>query len=146
MTARVLALDIGDARIGVAISDPLGITAQPFSTIEQAGKRSIQNIIAIVAEQSVAKVIVGLPLELDGTVGPQAQKVQEYVGKLHAALERKFGKDKIELLYWDERLTTVAAQRVVAGSGLKNRDCRSALDRISAALILEGYLSGNAQN
>ena len=136
-----MGLDIGDARIGVALSDPLRLTAQPFATIERIGKRSIREIVKVAEEQNARKVVVGLPLELDGNAGPQALKVREFAEEIKAALERRFGRDEIEMIYWDERLTTVAAQRVLAGSGLKNKDCSSALDRVSAALILEGYLS-----
>lgn len=135
-----MGLDIGDARIGVALSDPLGLTAQPFATVDQIGKRSIQRILEIVTEMQVTKLVVGLPLELDGTAGPQAEKSRDFGEKLRAAAERKFGRNKVEVVYWDERLSTVAAERALAGSGLKGLAGREALDRVAAAVILDGFL------
>jgi putative Holliday junction resolvase len=137
---RIMGLDVGDARIGVALSDVLGITSQPFCTVE-AGKRSVQRILQLIIEQNVGTVVVGMPLELDGKAGPQAQKVQTFLAHLRSALERRRELQEVDVETWDERLSTVAAKRVLAGSGLRDSECHSALDRISAALILESYLN-----
>lgn len=135
-----MSLDVGDVRIGIALSDPLGISAQPFSTIERKG-RYLNALIGIMTEQEVSKVIIGLPYELNGSLGPQGEKVQKFAAELRAALDRRGSLKDREIIFWDERLTTVAAKRVLAGSGLKNKDCHSALDRVSAALILDGYMN-----
>ena len=134
-----MALDVGDARIGVALSDPLGITAQPFASVDQNG-RSVRSIIKIIEEQNVREIVVGLPLELNGEVGTQAKKVEEFVAILRSALDRNRELKGMKIGFWDERFTTAEAKRVTAGSGLKNEESRAALDRVSATLILEGYL------
>ena len=134
-----MALDVGDARIGVALSDPLGITAQPFTSVEQNG-RSVRSIIKIIEDEHVGSIVVGLPLELNGSIGPQAEKVEAFVAVLRSALDRNRALKGLKIAFWDERFTTAEAKRVTAGSGLKDEQSRAALDRVSAALILEGYL------
>jgi len=135
-----MALDIGDARIGVAMSDPLGITAQPHSVIERSGQKSVQAVISLIEQNDVGTLLVGLPLELDGQKGPQAQKVEEFISQLRSAIERRVNLRGTEFVYWDERMTTVEAKRYLAGSKLKDRDSRAALDKIAATLMLEGFL------
>ncbi len=136
---RLLGIDFGDARIGLALSDPLGIFAQPLVTIENTGKRCLKDLAAIVREHTVGIVVTGFPLELDGSVGPQAKKVRKFHGRLEREL--KTADLGVEMILWDERLTTAQAERVITGSGLLNRERSSALDRISAALILESYMN-----
>ena len=81
-----------------------------------------------------------MPLELDGNKGPQAEKVEEFTRHIRSALERRVALQGIKIVYWDERMTTVEAKRYLAGSKLKDRDSRAALDKIAATLMLEGYL------
>ncbi len=135
----MLGLDVGDARIGVAISDPLGMFAQPLVSLERKNELAVSEVVKLVEEHAVSIVVIGLPLELNGNEGEQAKKVKTFAAKLKGGLEQSPA-NQTNLFFWDERLTTVQAERVIAGSGLKNRARREALDRISAAIILESFL------
>ena len=137
---RTMAIDIGDARIGVALTDPLGITSQPHATIERSG-RCILALIEIIKAKDVGTVVVGMPYELDGGFGPQARKVQEYATELHQACLRRNELKSVNIVFWDERMSTRAAARVMIGSGLKNKEASAALDQIAAAIVLDAYMS-----
>ena len=136
---KIMALDVGDARIGVALSDAMGFTAQPHSTVnrEPSDKRAYAELSQIVKAEDVKQLVVGLPLELDGTEGEQAKKVRKFVSAWQAS-DSELGALRVE--YLDERFTTAQAERVVVESGLKNKDKSAALDRVSAAIILQTYL------
>ena len=131
---RILAIDIGDRRIGVAVSDPTGLLARPFTIIQRkdAG-HDIQAISELVREHGAGRVIAGLPLSLDGNAGPQAEKVRRFVDKLTTSLN-------IPVELRDERFSTAAVheQRLEAGAGKKKR--RAPDDAEAAAVILQGYL------
>ena len=135
-----MGLDVGDARIGVAVTDPLAIFAQPLCSIERGKYTEVVDILKLIAEHGVRCVVIGYPLELSGNEGPQAGKVRGYAERLELSAKQTTGLEAVEFKLWDERMTTVQAQRVVIGSGLKDRDRRGALDRIAATLILESYL------
>jgi putative Holliday junction resolvase len=137
---KIMALDVGNARVGVAMSDAMQITAQPHCTIEIVGKKALREIAQIAVVNKVLKIIVGLPLELSGKEGDQAKAVKKFATDLQEILIANEASSKIEIIFWDERFTTKAAERVLIGSKLKNRERSAALDRISAALILEGYM------
>lgn len=139
--SRLMGLDVGDVRIGVALTDPAGILAMPHSNINASGNRAINEIIQLVRDKQVSQIVIGLPLELSGQVGTQAKKVQEFSEKLKIALSNNSLLNDIKIHYVDERLTSAQAERVVAGSGLKNKDRRQALDKIAATLILETHIS-----
>jgi putative Holliday junction resolvase len=131
---RCLGLDIGDRRIGVALSDPEGILASPLTIIERTeDSQALAAIIEIINKQDVGQVIVGLPRSLDGTLGGQAEKVREFAQKLA-------GQIKVPLEYRDERLTTVMAQRLKRASGGKKTRQKARYDAQAAALILQDYL------
>jgi putative Holliday junction resolvase len=131
---RNLGLDIGDRRIGVALSDAEGILASPFTIIERADdSKALAAIADIVSKQGVGRVIVGLPRSLDGTLGQQAEKVREFAHKLADNI-------KVPLEYRDERLTTVMAQRLKRASGGRKGRVKPRYDAQAAALILQGYL------
>ena len=134
-----MAIDHGDARIGLALSDSLGLFAQPLATIENKGKKSLSDILSIAAANQVSDIIVGLPYELDGSVGVQAQKVKKFADRRRSAISK--GDAEIGIIMWDERFTSAQAERIIAGSSLKNSDRHAAVDRVSAALLLESYLS-----
>lgn len=136
-----MGLDVGDVRIGVALTDPTCTLAMPHSNINASGNRAINEIIQLAREKQVSQIVIGLPLELSGKVGPQAKKVQEFSEKLKTALSNDSLLNSVKIHYVDERLTSAQAERVVSGSGLKNKDRRQALDKIAAALILETHLS-----
>ena len=132
MTAkRILALDIGDRWIGVAMSDPQGILASPLTIIDRTDEQSDINAIQTIIEQNqVGVVVVGLPLSMNGSLGPQAEKVRLFTEELSKHTE-------VPVEFRDERLTTVSAQRLMkeAKKSRKTRD-----DAIAAALILQSYL------
>ncbi len=128
---RILGLDIGDSRIGVALSDPQGILASPLTIINRTDdKAKIEAVIDIVRQNQVAQVIVGLPRSMDGGMSQQAEKVKTFVEELGKHIE-------VPLHLRDERLSTVSAQRLMREIK-KPRQARD--DAIAAALILQGYL------
>ena len=128
---RSLGLDIGDKRTGVALSDPLGILASPLTIIDRTdGKADITSILEIIEKNQVGRIIVGLPLSLDGSLSLQAEKVKNFTEELRTNTE-------IPIEYRDERLSTVTARRLMreAEKKPKSRD-----DAIAAAVILQSYL------
>ncbi|GAA0722106.1 Holliday junction resolvase RuvX [Clostridium malenominatum] len=131
---RILGLDIGDRTIGVAISDPLGLTAQGITTVKRKGiERDIEEIKNICFEYGVEKIVAGLPKNMNGTLGPQSEKVKSVC----EALETNLG---IEIIMWDERLTTVAAHRLMLEADLSREKRKKIVDKIAATYILQGYL------
>jgi putative Holliday junction resolvase len=131
---RILGLDIGDSRIGVAISDPVEIIATPLTVITRDDDNTaIAAIIHLVGQYDVKRIVIGLPYSLDGSIGRQANKVKDFVDKLSQSTSAR-----IELR--DERLSTVAAERLLRGAGNKKARKRSHLDAAAAAFILQGYL------
>lgn len=133
MVTRSLGLDIGDRRIGVALSDPDGVLASPLTIIERRGEAlDLESIDRLIKEYEVGRVIVGLPVSMDGSLGPQAEKVQDFTEKLRAAIGAS-------VKYRDERLTTVAAGRMLRQAAGKKRP-KTRDDAAAAALILQGYL------
>ena len=136
-----MALDVGDARIGVALSDALRMFAHPHSAVERTSeKKALAEILELVTKEDVSEIIVGVPHELSGAVGEQAKKVLVFIESLKAALIANPSLSDVQVKLWDERLTTAQAEKIIMGSKLKNRERSRALDRISAALILESYL------
>jgi putative Holliday junction resolvase len=132
---RILGLDIGGERIGLAISDEMGILASPLGMIRR-GKDVEQverELARYVAEYSPVKFVAGLPVGLSGREGPQAKSVREFT----EALVAKFD---LPLEYWDERLTTSIAERNMKGAGMRRRDRRDKVDAVAASVILQGYL------
>jgi len=131
---RILGLDVGDSRIGVAISDPVEIIATPLTVITRDDDNiAIAAIGQLVGQYDVKRIVIGLPYSLDGSIGRQANKVKDFVDKLSQSTSAR-----IELR--DERLSTVAAQRLLRGAGSKKARKRSHLDAAAAAFILQGYL------
>ena len=131
---RILGLDVGDSRIGVAISDPVEIIATPLTIITRdEDSAAIDAIGQLVGQYDVKQIVVGLPYSLDGSLGRQANKVKDFVDKLSQSTSAR-----IELR--DERLSTVAAERLLRGAGNKKARKRSHLDAAAAAFILQGYL------
>ena len=129
---RSLGLDIGDKRIGVALSDPQGILASPLTIIDCSHDRAdIESIIAIVSQNQVGQIIVGLPLSMDGSIGKQAEKVKAFTRELCNHTE-------VPVEFRDERLSTVSAKRLMQ-TVKKTRKTRHD-DAVAAALILQSYL------
>ncbi len=131
---RLMALDIGDRRIGVALSDPGQTLARGLQVIQcRFREKDIALIASLVKDHEVEKIIVGYPRRLDGTVGEQARKVEAYVAGLQEVVE-------IPIVLWDERLSTVRAQRAMIEAGKKRRERKQRLDAVAAAVILQDYL------
>lgn len=132
---RIMGLDVGDKTIGVALSDPLGWTAQGLKTVRRTGiKKDLQKLGEIIKEYDVKKIVVGLPKNMNGTIGPQCQKVLEF----NERLGKRFG--DIEIIQWDERLTTVAAERILIEADVGRKKRKEVIDKIAAVHILQGYL------
>ena len=131
---RTLGLDVGDRRIGVALSDPMGILASPLTIIERRDEdRDTEALIDLINQNEVKQVVVGLPLSMSGSVGHQAEKVQAFVEKLTQQTE-------IPVVLRDERLTTYSAQLLMREAHPKKMKKKTRDDAIAAALILQGYL------
>lgn len=136
---RSLGIDHGDARIGLAISDDLGMLAHPLETLVLKDIADpVAHIAAIVAREKIGTIVLGLPRNMDGTYGPAAEKVRAFAEKLRAAC----GDCAIKL--WDERLTTVAAQRSLHEAGRNVKQSRQVIDQVAAQLILQGWLDAQA--
>ena len=136
---RVLALDLGEVRIGLALSDPLGITAQPLGYLKRVGpKKDLAAIADLVREHGVETVVVGLPRLLSGVEGEKAVEAREVAGRL----ERRLG--GVRVVLWDERLTTVEAERTLVAGNVRRRRRRERVDSLAAALILQGYLEARS--
>ena len=133
---RVVALDLGSARIGVAVSDPGGVLASPYEVVPR-DERSHARLHAIVEETSAERVIVGLPLSLDGSHGPAARTVEAEVEELRAVLPAP-----VEL--YDERFTTVTAHQAMAAAGKRSKQRRDSVDAAAAAVLLQSWLDAHA--
>ena len=135
---RILALDVGARRIGLAVSDPLGITAQGLETLHRTNKRSdLARLESLLGEYQVAEIVVGYPLRMSGHPGAQAEKVSAFAEELR----RRFG---LPVHLWDERLTSAEANRVLRQSQISIRRRGLAVDRLAAVLILQNFLQSRA--
>ncbi|MBC7087227.1 MAG: Holliday junction resolvase RuvX [Tissierellales bacterium] len=131
---RILGLDIGEKRIGVALSDPLAMTAQGFKTINRVSmKKDIEEIEKIINDYEIKKIVVGLPLNMDGSIGDSCEIVKKFSEKLR-------NKFNLEIIYIDERLTTVSATRVLLEADVKRKNRKNVVDKIAASYILQSYL------
>ena len=134
---RILGLDYGSKTVGVAVSDPLGLTAQKVETIwrkqENKLRRTLARIEELIAEYEVEKIVLGFPKNMNNTVGERAEKALEF-GEM---LKKRTG---LEVIMWDERLTTVEADRTLIAAGVRRENRKQYLDGIAAVFILQGYL------
>ncbi|MCX7709899.1 MAG: Holliday junction resolvase RuvX [Clostridia bacterium] len=132
---RIMGIDFGDSRIGIAMSDPLGWTAQGLETIHWKGSwdKPIERIRQIAAEYKSERIVVGFPKNMNGTVGPRGEKTQEFIDALTKVVA-------VEIIKWDERLTTVAANKLMHATGVKTSKKKGIVDQIAAVYILQGYL------
>jgi putative Holliday junction resolvase len=133
--ARAVALDIGTRRIGVALSDSGGTVATPYEVVTRSGDQTRDHgrIAALVAEADATIVVVGLPLSLDGSVGPAAQAILAEADELRAALG-------VPVVTWDERLSTVEAERSLRAMGVRQGQRRQVVDQVAATVILQSWL------
>lgn len=129
-----MGLDLGSRTIGVAISDELGVTAQGVKTIRRKSKEEdLKEILTLIAQLAVEQIVVGLPKNMDGTLGNQAEKVLRWVELLQSRVT-------VPVTTWDERLTTVGATRVLLEADLSRKKRREVIDKLAAVLILQGFL------
>ncbi len=134
---RIMGLDFGSKTVGVAVSDPLLVTAQGLETIHRASPRKFRRTLArieeLIAEYDVGEIVLGYPKNMNNTEGERCERTQEF----QQALARRSG---LEVILWDERLTTVSAEHVLTESGVRREKRKAYVDKIAAALILQGYL------
>lgn len=134
---RILGLDYGSKTVGVAVSDPLGLIAQKVETIwrkqENKLRQTLARIEELIAEYEVEKIVLGFPKNMNNTVGERAEKALEF-GEM---LKKRTG---LEVIMWDERLTTVEADRTLIEAGVRRENRKQYLDGIAAVFILQGYL------
>ncbi|HSQ89493.1 Holliday junction resolvase RuvX [Romboutsia sp.] len=134
LDGRIMGLDVGDKTIGVAVSDLMGLTAQGVKTVKRVGKKKdIEELKAIIAEKQVNKIVSGLPKNMNGTLGPQGEKVIKFC----ELLQEQTG---IKIEYWDERLSTVAAERTLIQGNVRRENRKGVIDMVAAVIILQGYL------
>ena len=135
---RILALDLGKRRIGLALSDELGLTAQGLETMERAGIRvDLARLSDLASERGVTLILVGNPLHMDGSEGSQSAWARDFA-------ERLRGLTGLAVRMWDERLTTVEAERVLRQSGISQQKRSAAVDRLAAVVLLQSYLDSVA--
>lgn len=132
---RVMGLDIGEKRIGIAFSDPLGYTAQGHSVYARRQEQEdITYLTNLAKEKQVSRIVFGLPRNMNGTEGPQAEKVRSFAALVSEAVPDS------TIAFWDERLTTVAAHRVMIEADMSRGKRKKKVDQLAAVLILQGYL------
>jgi putative Holliday junction resolvase len=137
---RYMALDVGDNTIGVAVSDPLNITAQGIKTIRRVSyKKDFEELKSIIAQYGVTTIVVGLPKKLDNTIGIQAEKVQQFVKKMKYSFEQ-------EIIYEDERLTTSMAEKVLISGNARREKRKEVIDMLAAVNILTTFLDRKEVN
>ena len=133
---RAVGIDHGDARVGVAVSDELGMLAHPLETITVRETDPVKRVMEIVREKQAGVVVIGLPKNMDGTTGSAAEKARAFADKLRAG--------GIEVRMWDERLSTVAAQRNLHEAGRNAKTSRAVIDQAAAQIILQGWLDAQS--
>ncbi len=130
----ILGLDIGDARTGVSISDELGIAAHPLCTIQRRSRKAVlAEVQELVTAHKVERIVVGLPLQLDGETGTQARKIKQFADKLEQQVN-------LPIIFWDESFTTFQAAQILRGTKKRRKKRKQVIDQVAAVLILEGYL------
>lgn len=137
---RIMGLDYGSKTVGVALSDELGITAQPIMTIERKSENKLRKTLAQIEElidaNEVSFVVLGYPKNMNNTEGPRGEATREF--KEH--IERRTG---LEVVLWDERLTTVESERILMDSGVRREHRKEYIDKMAAAIILQSYMDAH---
>ena len=135
---RIIGIDYGDARVGVAVCDPLGITAQGIGTVKNKGtEKLLSELGKIISEYSPEKIVIGLPKNMDGSLGFRAEATKEFAESLKTIYDG-------EIVFWDERLTTVGATRYLNETNTVKNARKNVIDTLSACLILEGFMQKNS--
>lgn len=131
---------MGDARIGMAVADPTGVLATPIPALVRSDERDdVRRVIETADREEAFRIVVGLPISLDGSRGPQAQKVVRFCAALRSATD-------LPVVTWDERFSTVEAERLLRAAGAKPSRDRARLDSAAAAVILQAYLDAHAHD
>ncbi len=134
LKGRIMGLDVGDKTIGVSVSDLMGLTSQPVTTIKRVSKKKdIESLKEIIKEKQVIKIVSGLPKNMNGTLGPQGEKVLSFCEFLKE-------ETKIEIEFFDERLSTVQAERSLLEGDISRQKRKKVIDMLAAVIILQGYL------
>lgn len=134
MTGRILGIDLGDVRIGIAVSDPLGLTAQGVEVIRRKpDDNGLKRIGELIQQYDVEKIALGFPKNMNGTIGPRGEKTQEFAKQLEEAF-------KLPVILWDERLSTMAAERMLIEADVRRDKRKQVVDKMAAAIILQNYL------
>lgn len=133
----ILGIDVGEARIGLARSDDLGMLAHPLETVHVKEGNPLKRVAEVIAREKVETVVIGLPRNMSGTYGPAAEKAREFAKKLQELAP-------CAVKFWDERLSTVAAQKQLHEAGRNAKNSRSVIDQVAAVLILQGYLDSQS--
>lgn len=135
MSKKQLALDVGSKRIGLAISDELGMFAHPLYTIHRKGiQRDIEALVEIITSNNIGDIIVGLPKNMDGSIGFQVEKTHAFIDKLKGHIDNN-------IIFWDERLSTKTAKDIMLTLNIKQEEKKNIVDTIAAVVILDDYLS-----
>jgi putative Holliday junction resolvase len=136
---RILGLDVGSKTIGVAVSDELNLIAHGVTTLKRKGKRlDIKDLLGMIEELKVEKVVVGLPKNMNGSLGPSAKMVLSLVEELKKFVD-------LPIITWDERLSTVAAEKVLLEADVSRKKRKRVIDKVAALLILQGYLDSKTR-
>ncbi|TFE01071.1 Holliday junction resolvase RuvX [Jeotgalibacillus salarius] len=138
---RTMGLDVGSKTIGVAVSDALGWTAQGIETVkidEAAGQFGFKRIKELIDEHEVSKIVIGLPKNMNNSIGPRAEASQRYADMLGRRVEA-------EIIFWDERLSTMAAERVLLEADVSRSKRKKVIDKMAAVMILQGYLDSTTK-
>jgi putative Holliday junction resolvase len=134
---KALGIDLGDARVGVAVSDDLGMLAHPLETISTQSTNVVKRVLALASERSVETIIVGMPRNMNGSHGPAADKAKAFIEELRR-------ETTLPIVSWDERLSTVSAQRALQEAGRNTRKQKSVIDQVAAQIILQSWLDSQA--
>lgn len=135
---RIMGLDVGEKRIGIALSDPLGWTAQGYSVLERKGNQADMDYLQKVCrENEVNKIVMGLPLNMDGSAGPKVREIRDFAARVKKALG-------LPVEFWDERLTTREAERILLEADMSRARRKKVVDKLAAVTILQSYLDRNS--
>lgn len=134
---RIMGLDVGEKRIGIALSDPMGWTAQGHSVLQRASNRDFAALKGLCSDNEVDLIVVGLPLNMNGSEGPKALEVREFARELGSYTE-------LPIEFWDERLTTVTAEKILIQADVSRRKRKQVIDKMAATFILQSYMDSHA--
>ena len=134
---KALGIDLGEARVGVAVSDDLGMLAHPLETITVRTTPPLARIQQLAAERGATTIVVGMPRNMDGSHGPAAEKARAFIDSLRASCS-------CDIVAWDERLTTVSASRALHEAGRNTRQQKHLIDKVAAQIILQGWLDATS--